>query len=164
MYAGIAIGLLLLLAGVAVCVLALCRNKCHTRWVVLRRLHFLAVVKWWCFDFFPHRKHNAMDYGVTYDPDFDPRAEVSWQKCPINHQQTHFSFAWPHKSNFLLLLWTHVFSQWITPNIKVGQKGLSAKLDFRFKVIDFTVYEWVCVSLSSVDYCKNRLQRQNQAE
>ncbi|XP_011487300.1 MAM and LDL-receptor class A domain-containing protein 1 [Oryzias latipes] len=51
-YAGIAIGLLLLLAGVAVCVLAFCRKKCHTK------------------------KHDPMDYGVMNDPGFERRAEL----------------------------------------------------------------------------------------
>lgn len=37
-----------------------------------------------------HRKHDLMDYGVMDNPDLDCRAEVSAQKCPINHQQILF--------------------------------------------------------------------------
>ncbi|XP_071341063.1 MAM and LDL-receptor class A domain-containing protein 1 isoform X4 [Trachinotus anak] len=52
-YVGIAIGLLLLVAGVAVCVLAACKKKC-------------------CLI-----KRDLMDYGVMDDPGFDCRAELS---------------------------------------------------------------------------------------
>ncbi|XP_070842581.1 MAM and LDL-receptor class A domain-containing protein 1 [Chaetodon trifascialis] len=51
-YVGIAIGLLLLAAGVAVCVLALCKKKC-------------------CFI-----KSDTMEYGVMDNPTFDGRAEL----------------------------------------------------------------------------------------
>ncbi|XP_034026413.1 MAM and LDL-receptor class A domain-containing protein 1 [Thalassophryne amazonica] len=51
-YAGIAIGLVLLLAGVAVCVLALCRNKCSSR------------------------KPDLMDYGVMDNQACDCSAEL----------------------------------------------------------------------------------------
>ncbi|MEQ2285128.1 hypothetical protein AMECASPLE_028686, partial [Ameca splendens] len=65
-YAGIGIGLVLLLAGVAVCFLALCKNKCG----------FI--------------KADPMKYGMMDNPSFDWRAEVSAQRCPINHRQSHF--------------------------------------------------------------------------
>ncbi|KAG7224989.1 hypothetical protein INR49_014906, partial [Caranx melampygus] len=51
-YTGIAIGLLLLVAGVTVCVLASCRNKCCPV------------------------KHDLMDYGVMDNPGLDCRAEL----------------------------------------------------------------------------------------
>ncbi|XP_040921930.1 MAM and LDL-receptor class A domain-containing protein 1 [Toxotes jaculatrix] len=51
-YVGIAIGLLLLLAGVAVCVLAVCKKKCHLI------------------------KPDPMDYGVMDSPAFDWRTEL----------------------------------------------------------------------------------------
>lgn len=37
-----------------------------------------------------HRKPDPMDYGVMDDTAFDLRAEVSAQKCPINHQRILF--------------------------------------------------------------------------
>lgn len=43
-YVGIAIGLLLLVAGVAICVLALCKRRCYSAWVLIKttpRLLFL---------------------------------------------------------------------------------------------------------------------------
>ncbi|XP_022622767.1 MAM and LDL-receptor class A domain-containing protein 1 [Seriola dumerili] len=56
-YVGIAIGLLLLVAGVAVCVLASCRNKC-------------------CLI-----KPDPMDYGVMDNQGFDCRAELPRPGC-----------------------------------------------------------------------------------
>ncbi|MED6252691.1 hypothetical protein ATANTOWER_015413, partial [Ataeniobius toweri] len=58
-YAGIGIGLVLLLAGVAVCFLALCKNKCG----------FI--------------KADPMKYGMMDNPSFDWRAELpSEDKSP----------------------------------------------------------------------------------
>ncbi|KAM9839717.1 MAM and LDL-receptor class A domain-containing protein 1 [Aulostomus maculatus] len=57
-YVGIAIGLLLLITGIGVCVLALCRKKCYII------------------------KPDSMDYGVMDNPAFDWRAE---DERPVTH-------------------------------------------------------------------------------